>query len=246
MVSLKDTTELTRKAACVVIIMAAWTVAGCSVYMESTRPTPVDLTQFHNGDSRDTIVERLGSPQSSVTESDGANCDLYQLYTHGYGAGGKVPIAVLEGAADVVTLGLAEVLLTPAEAVTKNEQHQVGFCYKGQQLARMTEDGNCISGNCDRTVTPGSTQAQGSTVAASPGATASPTLAAATPTAAASPLPPASKGSSGQPAAESKPPAAASADKPAIGKAAQPAASAVPQPQKEGGASGDWQASPTS
>jgi|SRR5580698_2088194 hypothetical protein len=111
---------------------------GCSIYMESTRPTPTDLTQFQVGEERDAVLETLGSPQSNVTESDGSSCDLYQLYTKGYGAGGKIPIAVAEGAADFFTLGLAEVVLTPTEGVTKNDKHPVTFCYKDQKVVRVT------------------------------------------------------------------------------------------------------------
>jgi hypothetical protein len=113
-------------------------LAQCSVYMEATRPTPVDLTEFQEGATRDSVLEKLGSPQSTATESDGASCDFYKLYTKGYGAGGKIPIAVAEGAADFFTLGLAEVVLTPTEGVTKNELHPVAFCYKDQKLARVT------------------------------------------------------------------------------------------------------------
>jgi hypothetical protein len=106
--------------------------------MEATRPTPVDLTEFQEGATRDSVLEKLGSPQSTATESDGASCDFYKLYTKGYGAGGKIPLAVAEGAADFFTLGLAEVVLTPTEGVTKNELHPVAFCYKDQKLARVT------------------------------------------------------------------------------------------------------------
>lgn len=105
--------------------------------MEATRPTPVDLSPYDIGQTRDSVLESLGSPQSTVTESDGASCDIYDLYTKGYGAGGKVPIAVAEGAADFFTLGLAEIVLTPTEGVTKNEKHPVTFCYKDQKVVRI-------------------------------------------------------------------------------------------------------------
>jgi hypothetical protein len=114
---------------------------GCSVVMESTRPTPVDLSQFNPGESRDEVISLVGAPMASTNASDGASCDSYQLYTRGYGAGGKVGIAVLEGAADVFTLGLAEAISSPVEGATKNERHQVLFCYKDTRLARLTDNG---------------------------------------------------------------------------------------------------------
>jgi hypothetical protein len=128
------------RSVCAVLVLAS-TMAACSVYMEATRPTPVDLGEFQLGMSRDAVMEKLGAPDSSAVESDETNCDFYRLYTRGYGAGGKIPIAVAEGAADFFTLGLAEVVLTPTEGVTKNEKHPISFCYRGQQLVRVTGEG---------------------------------------------------------------------------------------------------------
>jgi hypothetical protein len=113
---------------------------GCSIYMEATRPTPIALDEYQIGQSRDSVLERLGAPETTAKESDGANCDFYKLYTRGYGAGGKIPLAVAEGAADFFTLGLAEIILTPTEGVTKNEKHPVAFCYKSDRVARITTD----------------------------------------------------------------------------------------------------------
>lgn len=127
--------------ACASLIALAATVAGCSVYMEATRPTPVDLAQFQAGQSRDQVVEAIGTPTGTTNESDGDSCDSYQLYTHGYGAGGKAGLAVLEGAADVFTLGIAEAVTTPVEGATRNEKHPVLFCYKDGKLARLSESG---------------------------------------------------------------------------------------------------------
>jgi hypothetical protein len=106
--------------------------------MEATRPSPVDLDQFQPGQTRDSVLEKLGSPTNSVAESTGESCDLYKLYTRGYGAAGKIPIAVAEGAADFFTLGLAEAVMTPAEGVTKNELRPVAFCYRSEILTRAT------------------------------------------------------------------------------------------------------------
>lgn len=128
-----------------IVALLLLAMQGCSVYMESTRPTPIDLSQFQAGDARDSVVERLGTPLSTASEADGASCDFYNLYTHGYGALGKAGIAVLEGAADVFTVGLAEVITTPAEGLTKNETHPVTFCYRDAKLARISESGQEIA-----------------------------------------------------------------------------------------------------
>lgn len=112
---------------------------GCSPVMEATRPTPVDTSQFAVGESRVQVVEAIGAPTASVKNGD-QSCDVYKLYTRGPGGVGKGVIAAGEGAADVVTLGLAEVLFTPLEAGTRNAKHTVTFCYdKGGKLVSLND-----------------------------------------------------------------------------------------------------------
>src|SRR5216684_1636235 len=125
-------------ASAALVVLAFTSIApGCSVYMEVTRPEPVNLNDFQPGMSRDMVFGKIGAPDSSEPEADGDRCDYYRLYTRGYGAGGKVPIALAESAADFFTVGLAEVALTPTEALTRNEKHPVTLCYKNQTLARI-------------------------------------------------------------------------------------------------------------
>ncbi len=113
------------------------TVSACSAGMESSRQTPVDLSQFSTGESRQQVLQELGTPAGTFVDGDGAKCDTYNLYTHGYGGAVRAPIAILEIAADVVTLGLAELALTPMEAATQADQHPVTFCYRNDQLTRF-------------------------------------------------------------------------------------------------------------
>ena len=98
--------------------------------MEATRPDPVDITQFAPGEKRISVLAEVGNPVA--TNADGANsCDIYKLYTRGPGSVGKGVIAAGEAVGDVLTLGLSEVLWTPAEAATRNSKHTVLFCYDG-------------------------------------------------------------------------------------------------------------------
>ena len=106
--------------------------------MEGTRPAPTRLAQFSHGESRDEIVKKLGQPVTSTTDADGANCDLYTLHLSGYGDAAKASIAFGEVVADVFTLGIAEAVATPTEALTRNKKTPVWFCYKADALARIT------------------------------------------------------------------------------------------------------------
>jgi hypothetical protein len=120
-------------------------IAGCSPVLEATRPTPIDLSHFRPGQTHDSVTEEIGTPQGASAEADGASCDSYRLYTHGPGGAGKAGIALLEGAADVFTIGLAEVVLTPTEAATRNQLHPVSFCYKDGKLVKVVESGRTIT-----------------------------------------------------------------------------------------------------
>jgi len=124
---------------CAALLLAS-SLAACSVYMEATRPTPIDLNDYQPGMSRDEVLQKLGAPDTTALGSDGASCDFYKLYTRGYGAAGKIPIAVAETAADVFTLGLAELVTSPTEYMTKNAKHPVQFCYHGQELVRIVDE----------------------------------------------------------------------------------------------------------
>ncbi|MGH7905862.1 MAG: hypothetical protein ACREP6_04470 [Candidatus Binataceae bacterium] len=117
-----------------IVVFAA---PGCSVFMEANRPTPTNLHKFEAGQSRNSVRQQLGAPDVSTLQADGMNCDVYHLYTRGYGAEGKAGIAFLEGTADVLSLGLTEIVLTPTEALTRNKKHPVTFCYSSGRLVRV-------------------------------------------------------------------------------------------------------------
>lgn len=112
-------------------------LTGCSVMMEANRPTPTNLDRFKLGDTRHSIREQIGAPDDSATQTDGTSCDNYHLYTKGYGAPEKAGIALAEGSADLVTLGLMEIVLTPTELLTKNKRHPVAFCYSSDKLVAV-------------------------------------------------------------------------------------------------------------
>jgi hypothetical protein len=113
--------------------------SACGPVMEATRPDPVDITQFVPGQKRISILAEIGNPVA--TSADGANsCDIYKLFTRGPGSVGKGVIAAGEAVGDVLTLGLSEVLWTPAEAATRNSKHTVLFCYgSNNTLASVRE-----------------------------------------------------------------------------------------------------------
>ncbi len=131
----------------VVSLVSLLGLNGCSIFMEASRPSPVDLSQFTAGESHQQVLEELGPPAGTLVDSDGAQCDTYHLYTHGYGAATKVAIATGEAAADVFTLCLTELVFTPFEMATENSQHPVVFCYQSDRLVRLHASQNSAAQN---------------------------------------------------------------------------------------------------
>jgi hypothetical protein len=96
--------------------------------MEAHRPDPVNLHQFSVGEGRFDVVSQIGAPLATEVYG-GEACDVYNLVTHGVRRAGKAAIILGEAAADVSTLGLAEVIATPMEGATRSALHTVAFCY---------------------------------------------------------------------------------------------------------------------
>jgi hypothetical protein len=149
-----------------ILILSASGLFGCSPVMEATRPNPVDIAQLAVGESRAEAEAELGPPVSTITDW-GKSCDIYKLYTHGLNGVEKGAIAVGEAAADVFTLGLAEVVLTPAEAATQNERHVVMLCYANDSddapLKTVRESGGATQGGGEVLESPSAAKAGGIT-----------------------------------------------------------------------------------
>ena len=121
-------------------------LTSCSTVMEANRPDPVDMSQFVVGEKRMSVLAEVGAPMA--TTKDGNNsCDVYKLYTEGHSTAGKVGIAAGEAIADVFTLGLAEVIFTPAQAATEDNKHAVIFCYApDDKLISVNQSDNASGG----------------------------------------------------------------------------------------------------
>ncbi|HSH69740.1 MAG TPA: hypothetical protein VK997_07465 [Deferrisomatales bacterium] len=72
------------------------------------------------GTPRALVVEEFGTPVSS-REVEGCRSEVFS-FVQGYSKGAKASRVVLHGAADVLTLGLWEVIGTPTEATFDGEK----------------------------------------------------------------------------------------------------------------------------
>jgi hypothetical protein len=114
-------------------------IGGCSTVMEAERPSATNLSEFSSGQRHVDVVAKLGTATGKVDDA-GLSCEVYKLHTKGTNMAGKTGIIVTEAAADLFTLGLAEVILTPAQAASKAGVHTVLFCYDGTDTLHKIRD----------------------------------------------------------------------------------------------------------
>ena len=102
-------------------------LVGCSVYMAANQPDKKDVGVLKSGTPRSAVLAEFGTPIEASTRS-GAKVDVF-TFTQGYSGVEKGGRAVLHGAADVLTLGLWEVVGTPIEGYANGTKVSVEVTY---------------------------------------------------------------------------------------------------------------------
>jgi len=82
--------------------------------MAAKQPGTKDIDLFRAGTSRSMLLAEFGAPTVSELR-DGKKFEIYK-FIQGYSTGVKAGRALFHGAADVVTLGLWEIVGTPTES----------------------------------------------------------------------------------------------------------------------------------
>jgi hypothetical protein len=107
-----------RAANIVAALALVFGLNGCAVYMAANQPDKKDLEVLKVGTPRSMVVAELGAPVQIMTRN-GAKVELFS-FVQGYSGLEKGGRAVFHGAADVMTLGLWEVVGTPIEGSIAN------------------------------------------------------------------------------------------------------------------------------
>ncbi|MBM4139448.1 MAG: hypothetical protein FJ244_08275 [Nitrospira sp.] len=105
---------------CVFTLLAT----GCSVYKVATQPGPADLGSIGVGVPRTTLIAKIGPPKFSDTDPQGNKQDTFE-FESGFHQGSKARI-IPYVAADVLTFGLAELVLWPMELTVMERATCVG------------------------------------------------------------------------------------------------------------------------
>jgi hypothetical protein len=102
-------------------------LSGCSVYMAATQPEAKNITLFKIGTPKSLITAEFGTPQTTI-KRNGKEYEIY-AFTTGSHVGVKAAKTAVWIAADILTLGLAEVVGTPVETLirSKDMAYEVSF-----------------------------------------------------------------------------------------------------------------------
>ena len=95
--------------------------------MAANQPDKKDLGVLKSGTPRSAVLGELGTPIETTMRS-GAKVDVF-AFTQGYSGVEKGGRAVLHGAADVLTLGLWEVVATPLEGYANGTKVSLEVIY---------------------------------------------------------------------------------------------------------------------
>ena len=104
-----------HKSKIITILIVTMLFSGCSVFMAAKQPGTKDVELFAVGTPRSLLLAEFGYPMAAG-ERDGKKYEVFS-FVQGYSAGAKAGRAVFHGVADVVTLGLWEIIGTPTEGV---------------------------------------------------------------------------------------------------------------------------------
>ena len=110
-------------ASAALVGLAMISAAGCSPVLASKQPSRRDVDLLSPGVPRNLVLAELGQPVAAETR-DGRRVEVFS-FVQGYRKGVRVARTIGHGAADVMTLGLWEVVGTPTEATLNG--HRVAY-----------------------------------------------------------------------------------------------------------------------
>lgn len=91
------------------------TLSGCSIGMALSGHKDPNLQSLHLGSTKEEVELELGQPKESHPTSYGARTDIYEYEVNNEPSSGRAAMYLLY---DVLTIGIAEVIFTPAELMT--------------------------------------------------------------------------------------------------------------------------------
>ena len=116
----------------VLLVVLTISVPGCSVFMAAKQPEKKDISLLKEGVSRAVLISEFGAPVISEYKND-KRFEIFK-FVQGYSTGAKAGRAFFHGAASVATLGLWELVGTPAEITFNGDEMAFQVSYDENDL----------------------------------------------------------------------------------------------------------------
>jgi hypothetical protein len=120
---------------CAIILVAN---AGCSVVLAAKQPDAKDLSVLTPGTPRSVVVGEFGAPTWSG-QREGEKVEVF-TFVDGYSKPVKAARAFFHGAADFFTLGLWEVVGTPAEVIFTGSKMRIEIVYDEHERVKSSRN----------------------------------------------------------------------------------------------------------
>lgn len=114
--------------ACVLLAVYCISLSGCAVVMAARQPDKKNLKILQVGTPRNDVLAEFGAPAGTETDSHGDAVDIFQ-FKQGFDTVTKATRSFVHGVADVCTLGLWEIVATPAEAIFGGKDMAIKVTY---------------------------------------------------------------------------------------------------------------------
>lgn len=114
--------------ACVLLIVCCMSFSGCAVVMAARQPDKKNLKILNVGTPRNNVLAEFGSPAGTETDPQGNKVDIFR-FKQGFDTATKATRSLVHDVADVFTLGLWEVVGTPAEAIFGGKDMAIKVAY---------------------------------------------------------------------------------------------------------------------
>ena len=128
---MKGILRTTFVAVCLVLFASAY---GCAVNRAANQPSEKDTSLLSIGTPRAKILAEFGAPINTEIK-DGKKTDIYS-FIQGYSSGAKAGRVFLHGAADVMTLGLWELVGGSVEGAYNGEKFSFQVTYDEKDLVK--------------------------------------------------------------------------------------------------------------
>lgn len=111
-------------------------MSGCAVVKATNQPDKKNMSVLSAGTPRSYVIAEIGTP-AFTEEKNGERVDIF-AFKQGYSKGVKVGRAFFHGAADLMTLGMWEVVGTPFEAIADGTDMKIQVTYSDDRVKEVT------------------------------------------------------------------------------------------------------------